>query len=140
MTDLVDRAPLPVLNAENRPFWTGGAEGVLRIMRCAACMRFHHPPTALCPYCHADAIVPGAVSGRAVIASFTINHQRWLPDMRVPFAIGLVELVEQRDIRLTTRLVNQPLDAIRIGQPVHVLFERHEDVWLPLFEPADHAA
>ena len=25
---------------------------------------------------------------------------------------------------------------VHIGMPVRVLFERHDDVWIPLFEPA----
>ena len=135
MTGLANAAPLPVLTAENRAFWTGGAAGRLLIMRCTMCGRLHHPPAPLCPYCLADAVAPEAVSGRGILASFTINHQRWQPEMRVPFVIGLVELAEQRDIRLTTNIVRQPVDEVRIGQRLRVLFERHEDVWLPLFEP-----
>lgn len=139
MIALANCAPLPVLNAENRSFWTGGELGQLLIMRCADCRRFHHPPGPLCPHCLSEAVAPEAVSGRATVASFTINHQKWLPDMNVPFVIGLVEIEEQPDVRITTNLVNQPINAARIGQQVRVLFERHEDVWLPLFEPVERA-
>ena len=75
------------------------------------------------------------VSGRGAVASFTVNHQRWLPNMRVPFVVALVELEEQPDIRITTNIVNQPIEKAAIGQKVRVLFEQHDDIWLPLFEP-----
>jgi uncharacterized OB-fold protein len=80
-------------------------------------------------------VAPAAVSGKATVASFTINYQQWLPGMRVPFAIAVVALAEQADVHLTTTIVNTPLEAIHIGQKLRVLFERHGDVWLPLFEP-----
>lgn len=134
---LANIAPLPVLTPENQPFWTGGKDGKLLIMRCPHCLKLHHPPAPTCPYCLCEGVAPEAVSGLARVASFTINHQKWLPDMTVPFVIGLVELEEQPDVRITTNIVNQPLDAVMIGQQVKVLFEQHEDVWLPLFEPVE---
>jgi acetyl-CoA acetyltransferase len=76
------------------------------------------------------------VSGRATVASFTVNHQRWIPGMEVPYTIGLVELVEQADLRLTTNLVGCAPDAVRVGMPVRVVFHpASDDVGLPFFEP-----
>ena len=53
--------------------------------------------------------------------------------------MALVEIVEQTGLRLTTNLVNCPLEDIRIGMAVRVVFRHLEDpggdVWLPLFEP-----
>jgi uncharacterized OB-fold protein len=132
---LANKAPLPVLTPETEAFWTGGRDGKLMIMRCKDCTRFHHPPGPVCPNCYSEHVAPEAVSGRATIASYTVNHQKWLPDMAVPFTIAIVELQEQPDIRITTNIVNTPPEQVRIGQPVQVLFEQHEDVWLPLFEP-----
>jgi uncharacterized OB-fold protein len=132
---LANNAPLPVLTAETEAFWTGGSRGALLIYRCAGCAAFIHPPSPICPHCHCRAVAPAAVSGKATVASFTINYQQWLPGMRVPFAIAVVALAEQADVHLTTTIVNAPLEAIHIGQKLRVLFERHGDVWLPLFEP-----
>ena len=134
---LANAAPLPILTPENTPFWTGGEDGQLMIARCAACLRYHHPPGPICPHCLSLEVAPEPVSGKGIVASFTVNHQPWLPGMRVPFTIGLVELAEDPSIRITTNLVNQPVEAAFIGQAVRVVFERHEDVWLPLFEPDD---
>jgi uncharacterized protein len=75
------------------------------------------------------------VTGRATIASFTVNHQKWEPEIEVPYVLALVELDEQPDVRLATNIVNCSVDAVRIGMRVRVIFEQHEDVWVPLFEP-----
>jgi uncharacterized OB-fold protein len=126
---------LPRVDAGNAHFWTGGAEGALRILRCAACRHWIHPPAPLCPACLGRAVAPEAASGRARVATFTINHQPWIPGFDPPYAIAIVELPEQPGLRLTTQLVGCDLEAIRIGMPVRVVFERREDVWIPLFEP-----
>ena len=79
---------------------------------------------------------PQDLSGKGVVASYTINHQAWMPNMKVPFIIALVELAEQKDLRLTTNLINCPIDAVRIGMPVKVTFRNlNDEVALPLFEP-----
>jgi uncharacterized OB-fold protein len=67
--------------------------------------------------------------------SYTVTHQSWdgSPD---PYAIVLVALPEQDGLRLTSNLVNCPVESVRIGMPVRVVFEQHDRVWFPLFEPA----
>jgi uncharacterized OB-fold protein len=75
------------------------------------------------------------VSGRARIASFTVNEQPWRAGQAVPFVFAAVELVEQRGLFVMTRIVGCEPAAVSIDLPVRVRFERHDDVWLPLFEP-----
>jgi hypothetical protein len=76
------------------------------------------------------------VSGRARLHSYTINHQQWFPGQDVPYVIGLVELVEQPDLRLLTNVAHCPHDQLEIGMPLRVVFENVSDeVALPLFEP-----
>jgi uncharacterized protein len=69
--------------------------------------------------------------------SFTVNHQPWLPDMVVPFVIGLVELVEQTGLRLTTNIIDCDLDDVRIGMDMEVCFQKYDDIYLPLFRPVN---
>jgi uncharacterized OB-fold protein len=132
--------PLPVVTRSTQAFWTGGANGQLLIHRCQACGYYVHPPTGFCPACEGRDVRPEPVSGRATVASFTVNHQQWEPDLEVPYVMALVELVEQPDVRLATNIVNCAIDDVTIGMPVRVLFEQHEDVWVPLFEPDGEAA
>ena len=74
--------------------------------------------------------------------TFTINHQPWMPVPELPFVLAIVGIEEQDDVRVTTNIVNCPVDDVYVGMPVTVLFEAHpdEDVWLPMFEPVGDAA
>jgi uncharacterized OB-fold protein len=131
--------PLPALHDGNRFFWTAGAEGELRFLRCRDCGHYMHPPRPRCASCRGEGLAPETVSGRASVATFTINHQPWTPGMEVPFVVAIVELPEQQGLRLMTNLVGCAPEDVRIGMPVQVVFEQHEDVWLPYFEPAEEA-
>ena len=130
---------LPHLDDLNRPFWQGGRDGQLVFWRCQRCRTYIHPPQPICPVDYGKDIKPEPVSGRATVASFTVNHQPWLPGPELPYIIGLVELEEQASVRLTTNIVGCAPDDVFIGMPVQVTFEHHEDrqgdVWIPLFEP-----
>jgi len=71
-----------------------------------------------------------------VVLTYTFNHQPWVPAPDHPYPIAIVELPEQRGLRLTTNLVNCEPGDVRVGLRVRVVFEPHEDVFVPLFEPA----
>lgn len=126
---------LPLLDDENRFFWTSGADGRLRFLRCQGCGYYLHPPIPRCPECGSREVAPSEVSGRGEVHSVTVNHHPWDGDPE-PYAIAIVVLAEQADLRLTTNVIGCPPDDVRIGMPVQVTFEPHDDVWLPLFEPA----
>ena len=138
MTDAPFRV-LPALDDENRFFWTSGADGHLRFLRCQGCGYYLHPPLPRCPQCGSRSIAPEVVSGRGVVWSFTVNHHSWDGGTE-PYAIGLVELAEQEGLRLTTNIVGIPADDVKIGLAVQVVFEQRDDVWFPLFEPVAPAA
>lgn len=126
---------LPLLDEENRFFWTGGSEGRLLILRCVDCGFWLHPPSPICPCCLSQNLAADAVSGLGEVESFTVNRQVWMPGMPVPCVIALVALPEQEGLRLTTNLVGVAVEDVYIGQKVRVAFEQDGDVWLPLFEP-----
>lgn len=136
----VPRRHLPALTSENEFFWRSGADGRLRFMRCQACTFFVHPPLPICPRCQSREVRAEPVSGRATVASFTINRQVWEAGLEEPFVVAIVEIDEQPGLRLTTNIVNCPVDAVHIGMPVRVTFDPREDVWLPLFEPTAPAS
>lgn len=131
---------LPRLSDRNRFFWTSGADGRLRFLRCCDCGHYVHPPIPVCPRCHGKDLAPEPVSGRATLATYTVNHQPWMPGPPLPYVVAIVEIVEQPSVRLTTNLVHCEPEGLRIGMPVRVTFEHHADpegdVWIPLFEPA----
>jgi uncharacterized protein len=134
---------LPRVTDLNRHFWTGGEEGELRFLRCQDDGTYIHPPSPRCPKCLGKNVEPEDVSGRATVHTYSINHQQWMPGPELPYVVAIVEIVEQEGVRLTTNIVNCPVDDVRIGMPVRATFEEHGDpndeaaerVWIPLFEP-----
>ena len=129
---------LPVVDDENRFFWTSGQDGTLRFLRCQQCQHWLHPPGPRCPACLSKDLVPEPVSGRGELFSFTVNHHPWDGGTE-PYVIALVALPEQEGLRLTTNLVDCAIEDVGIGMPVQVAFEQREDIWFPLFAPADAA-
>ncbi|MDB5423251.1 MAG: DNA-binding protein [Phenylobacterium sp.] len=136
MTDAYQRT-LPLLSDLNRFYWTSGAEGVMRVLRCQDCGYWLHPPTPLCPKCLSQSLAPEQVSGLATIETFTLNMRAWGPGLAVPFVIAVVDLDEQPGLRVTTNIVGVPPESVAIGQRVQVVFEQDEDVWLPMFTPTE---
>lgn len=134
---------LPHLTELTAPFWTGGERGELVFQTCQDDGYRIHPPTPVCPKCYGRNIAPAAVSGRATVAAFTVNHQAWNPLMPPPYVVAIIEIEEQPDVRLTTNLVNVAPEDVHIGMAVRAVFEEHEDnegkVWIPLFEPEPSA-
>jgi uncharacterized protein len=134
-------APTPT--AESRPFWTGGRDGDLLIFRCRDCGRFYHPPGPACWRCRSLDVAPEAVSGRAMVAAYTINRQPWIPGFEPPYVVAIVELADEPDVRLVTNVVGSAVEDVHVGLEVEVFFEgwpagTGEDesrVWIPLFRP-----
>lgn len=124
------------LDPDNRAFWTGGERGELLIVRCGDCLAFVHPPRAICRHCQSENVAPFAVSGTGTIDTYTINHQAWAKDMEVPFVIARVRLDDAPGVFLTTNIVNCPIDAVDVDDPVRVVFEEQDGIWYPLFEKA----
>jgi uncharacterized protein len=130
------KRPLPQLTDLNRPFWTSGADGVLRLQRCTLCERLVHPPALHCPHDHGVTEYV-AVSGRGQVESWTVNHHPWFPGFDPPYIIAFVNPVEDSRVRLLTNLVNVDPDDVTMSMPVRVTFEPGGDdnIYLPVFEP-----
>ena len=132
--DSGSRRLLPALEKQTSYFWTGGAKGQLLIARCDQCRLYQHPPLQRCAACGSGSFTPSPVSGRGRVATFTVNHEPWLPGLAVPFVFAAVELAEQAELYVFSNIVG-PVDRVRIGMSVSVFFEQHGELYLPLFSP-----
>jgi uncharacterized OB-fold protein len=126
---------LPRLTDDVAFYWASGEDGTLRLLRCKACGYFNHPPGPVCRRCLSRDVAPQAVSGRGTVETYTVNYQQWIPGSE-PYIIAWVSIEEQPDVRIQANLVDVEPEDVWIGQAVRVLFEHHEDVWIPLFTPA----
>jgi uncharacterized OB-fold protein len=125
---------LPRLDSENRFFWTAGAEGQLRFLRCQECATFIHPPRPVCRRCLSEKVAPQAVPGTGTIDTYTVNYQQWRPGLEVPYVIARVAIDGAPGVFLTTNIVGCAVEAVEIGDRVRVKFEQQGEVYLPLFE------
>jgi len=126
---------VPTPSPETGAFWAGGEQGELLISFCQGCGHYFHPPGPVCWRCRSRDVAPKAVSGRAVVAAYTVNRQPWVPGFAPPYVIAMVELVEEPDVRLQTNVVGIEPDEVSIGLEVEVFFEQWDRIWVPLFRP-----
>ena len=130
---------LPKLDAHNRAFWTGGADGRLMVARCTQCALWVSPPAADCPDCGGPLAAQPA-SGHGTVFTYTVNYQSFNPAVPVPYVIAIVELAEQEGLRIAANIVDCEPDSVHVGLAVEVRFEPHhvdgEDVFVPVFAPA----
>ena len=107
----------PALTEETDAFWAAAADGRLVVEQCPACGAASHPPRGMCRACRNRTMTPLDLTGSAgTVYSHTVNHQRWLPDLEVPFAIVLVEFPRHPGVRVAGRYVGE--GEPRIGQQV----------------------
>ncbi len=127
----------PAPTPDELPFWRSGADGRLRMQRCGGCHMFQHPPNPVCHRCLSRDVAFEEVSGNGVVYTFTVNHQPWQPRLADPYAVIVVELVEQSGLRFVSRLVDTELADVTIGMRVRVIFEPlGDDMFAPLFTAA----
>jgi uncharacterized OB-fold protein len=126
---------LPALGPDNQAYWTGGLDGALMITQCRDCAGYTHPPLPRCSRCGGANVGAAAVSGRGRVAAFTVNHQAWVPGLKVPYVFAAVELEEQSELYVFCNIVGCDVDEVGPHMPVEVIFEQHQDVALPQFRP-----
>jgi uncharacterized protein len=134
------RFDLPTPDVSTEPFWEGTARGVLLVKRCS-CGKAHFPPRRFCPFCWSDAVEWEEASGRATLYTYSIVRRNDLPPFkdRVPYIAAVVELEE--GVRMTTDVVDCPLDEVAIGMPLEVTFRAIDDeLSAPVFRPATAAS
>jgi uncharacterized OB-fold protein len=129
--------PLPRIDEESKGFWEACRRHELYLQRCAACTTLRYYPRALCPCCLSDRIEWVRASGRGTVYTFTITYQNQAPGFRdaLPYVMAYVELEE--GVRLLTNIVDCAPADVRIGMPVHVVFDDlTPEVTIPTFAPA----
>jgi uncharacterized protein len=137
--------PLPDTDwPPTRPFWEAAAKGQLAIPRCELCGKYVWYPEGTCRHCTGTRLRWTAVSGRGSLFSWVVVHRAFLPQLadQVPFVSALVSLQEDPGVRLVSRIVDCPLDALRIDMPLQVAFRPMRftgiegEVMAPYFAPA----
>jgi uncharacterized protein len=117
------QGPVPVSDLDSEAYWRGLREHEVRLLRCQSCGHRIHQPLAMCPRCHSFDLRPEAVAGTGSVYSFTIAHREFVPGVRPPYAVALVEIDEEPSVRILTNLVSCRTDEVRIGLRVRAVFK-----------------
>lgn len=132
-------APATEETEETEAFWAAAAEGRLVAERCDSCGAESFPPRGICRVCRSREVSPVDVAGPGVVHSFTVNHQRWMADLEVPYAVVLVEFPDHPGVRVAGRLRGIDPEDVAIGLVVDVGFAPGPGgVAIPSFVAAPH--
>jgi acetyl-CoA acetyltransferase/uncharacterized OB-fold protein len=113
----------PAVTEETEVFWAAANEGRLVVERCEACGALAFPPRGTCRSCRARRMTNVEITSPGRVYGYTVNHQRWLPDLEVPYAVVLVEFDAAPGIRIPARLRGCTPEQVTVGMPVQVAFE-----------------
>lgn len=141
--ELVERFAGYPIDRDSAAFYRGWLAHELRMNRCRACGRWHHPPRPICPRCWSPDVVASPVSGRGTVHLLIRLHQG-PPAPGVDYAAGphpvaVVELEEQPALRFTSTVVDCAVDDVHIGMPVELTWIDRAGVPFPAFRPASTA-
>lgn len=141
MRDRPPGLPAPTVTPLTEGYWRAAAEGRLVVQRCAACGAHRHPPTGACYRCRSLEWSWDEVPGTGRVYTYTWADRPAHPDLAHlgVYNVAVVELdgTEGDPVRILTKVVDVERDALRVGLPVEVTFERVDDeTALPIFAPA----
>ncbi len=134
MSEKIPSRPLPDTRNAGAKFWSAAAEGALLVPKCNACTRTFWHPRPRCPHCGSERVDWIRGSGKGTIHTYTVVRQSGDPyfKTKLPYAVAMIELDE--GVRLMSNIVETPLEALRIGMRVEVVFEpSSEGMAIPLF-------
>ena len=120
MIDASTIPPQPVPDPDSEGFWRATSEGRLALCRCRSCRTWFHPPLERCRRCDEPTAFE-TVAGGGEIYSFIVVRKPSVPGYldTVPYVVAIVELDEQRGLRLPGRVVGVDPDAVTVGMRVY---------------------
>jgi len=131
-----DRLP-PRVDDDTRGYWAGLARGELLLQHCRDCGYVQFYQRAMCGRCLSPGVEARPASGRGSVYSFSTVYRPPSAEFKddVPYTVVLVELAEGP--RMISTLVDTPPEAVAIGQPLEIVFDRvTPEITLPRFRRA----
>ena len=132
---VTETKPVPVPNAETRPYWEGCAAQRLLIQRCSDCGQHQFYPRLLCIACASRAVTWREAAGHGVVKSFTIIRRAVSAafEADVPYVVALITLAEGPT--MMANIVQCDVERVVIGLAVTVTFEVRGEITVPQFKP-----
>jgi uncharacterized OB-fold protein len=108
-----------------KPFWDAAADARLVAPRCADCGTFRMPPTPFCPTCQSQRLDWVELSGDGTVYSYSIVTRALIPGTEdaLPYITAVIALAGAGGARLISNIVDVPIDGVRIGDAVRVVWD-----------------
>lgn len=132
------KRPLPRADEfDTREFWAATKDRQLKYQQCANCNTIVFYPRRHCTGCTSSNLEWKTASGRGKVYTYSVVRQSYHPFFRnrIPYAVAWIDLDEGPRLLSNIVGVDDPLTDIRIGMPVQVEWEEHEELNIPLFRP-----
>jgi uncharacterized OB-fold protein len=127
---------LPIQYPEEQPYWEAAKQHRLVLQRCDGCGKVWFPVGPTCPFCQSNKFTWTQMSGRGRVHNYVIYHKPWVPYYKDKVPYALVQVQIEEGPRLTTNLLNVPVDQVKIGMLVQAAWEDlTDDVTLLQFTP-----
>jgi uncharacterized protein len=128
------RKPLPLPDADSKPFWDSCRKHAMALQQCSSCRQFRYPPRSLCPHCHGSDAVWKPVSGLGRVYVALVMCRSYGPawEKNVPYNISLIELDER--VRMWSNVIGCAPEQVKIGDRVAVTYDdATTEISLPKF-------
>lgn len=128
--------PLPTPTPLTAPFWHALERNEVHLQRCSDCRSFVHYPRSRCPHCASASLAFEQVAGTGTLYTFSIARVPTVPHFadEVPQLLAVVDL-DGTNARVTSTLVGVDPADIRVGMPLHPVFDHQPGVTLLRFAP-----
>ncbi len=133
------KRPLPSLDEmDTAPFWSATKDKRLTYQKCDNCGAVVWHPRRHCTGCVDGTLSWHEASGAGTVYTFSVVRQSYHPFFRslVPYAVAWIDLDEGPRILSNVVGVDDPTSDISCGMKVKVSWEEHDELNVPLFEPA----
>jgi uncharacterized protein len=94
--------------------------------KCSSCGKVFYPPRIICDGCRGKKFESCQLRDSGKIVTYTIQHIAGSQfSDQTPFAVGIIETDD--GVRLMAQIVDMPLDKIKTGLPVRLVFRKVQE-------------
>lgn len=112
----------PVAESFEEGFWEAVKRRELVFQRCGQCREWLHPPRPMCHKCKSFDLRWERSTGKGKIYSYVTFTREVNPLYVVPFEVVLVEMDDEKPVRMVANMLDTKPGELYIGMPVELDF------------------
>ena len=125
----------PVAESFEEGFWEHIKRRELVFQRCGQCREWLHPPRPVCHKCKSDDLHWEKSTGKGKVYSWVVFTREVNPLYVVPFEVVLVEMDDEKPVRMVANMLDTKPEEISFGMPVEVdFFDVTAEQTIPIFK------